>query len=107
MAQQKTPPQYVPTLTEVVQPVVLDMQQAIPAYAAASPVAPPPGLSEEQLVHRILQRVDLLLERRLREAIATVVLEQTRSIAPALREEIEAVVRQTVSDALAQELTRS
>lgn len=107
MAQQKTPPQYVPTLTEVVQPVVLDTQHAASAFMPASPVAPPTGLSEEQLVHRILQRVDLLLERRLREAIATVVLEQTRSIAPALREEIEIVVRQTVSDALAQELTRS
>lgn len=106
MAQQKTPPQYVPTLTEVVQPLAPDMPHAAPALAQALHATPPSGLVEEQLVHRIMQRVDLLLERRLREAIATVVLEQTRSMAPALREEIEAVVRQTVSDALAQELTR-
>jgi hypothetical protein len=32
------------------------------------------------------------------------VLEQTRSIAPMLREEIEAVVRETVSEAFADEL---
>ena len=44
------------------------------------------------------------LERRLREAIAATVLEQTRSIAPLLREEIEEVVRETVAQAFADEL---
>ena len=51
-----------------------------------------------------MQRVDLSLERRLREAIATLVLEHTRNLGPLLREEIELVVRQSVSDAVAQEL---
>jgi hypothetical protein len=87
----RNPPRYVPTLTEVVK-----------GPAAAAPAGP--GLSEEQLVHRIMQRVDLTLERRLREAVATVVLEQTRSLAPVLREEIELVVRQAVSQALEEEL---
>lgn len=85
------PPRYVPTLTEVVK-----------APAGASPAES--GLSEEQLVHRIMQRVDLTLERRLREAVASVVLEQTRSLGPVLREEIELVVRQAVSQALEEEL---
>lgn len=88
----KVPPRYVPTLTEVVTPV---------ASAGAGPQAQ--RMTEEQLVHRVLQRIDLLLDARLREAIATVVIEQTRSLAPALREEIETVVRKTVADALAQE----
>ncbi len=93
MAQQKTPPRYVPTLTEVVSPVA----GAAPQQAAS--------FSQEQLIHRVLQRVDLTLDRRLREAIATIVLEQTRTLGPALREEIEEVVRKTVSDALAEEFS--
>ncbi len=88
----RTPPRYVPTLTEVVKPAV----QARPAADSA--------VLQEELVQRVLQRVDLTLERRLREAIAATVLEQTRSIAPLLRDEIEAVVRETVARAFADEL---
>lgn len=88
----RTPPRYVPTLTEVVKPAT----QARPAED--------PAVLQEELVRRVLQRVDLMLERRLREAIAATVLEQTRSIAPLLRDEIEAVVRETVANAFAGEL---
>lgn len=99
----RVPPRYVPTLTEVVHPA-----PAAPAHGAdadkALAAAPAPALSEEQIVHRIMQRVDLTLDRRLREAIAATVLEQTRLLGPLLREEIEAAVRQTVSQALAEEL---
>lgn len=89
----RQPPRYVPTLTEVV--------KTAPGSAAAAPAA---RLSQEQLIHRVMQRVDMTLERRLREAIAATVLEQTRAIGPLLREEIEQVVRQTVSQAFAEEL---
>ena len=89
----RQPPRYVPTLTEVVK-------------TAAEPASrtPAANLSQEQLIHRVMQRVDVTLERRLREAIAATVLEQTRTIGPLLREEIEQVVRQTVSQAFAEEL---
>jgi hypothetical protein len=87
------PPRYVPTLTEVV--------KAAPEGAVAPPAS---SLSQEQLIARVMQRVDVTLERRLREAIAATVLEQTRAIGPLLREEIEQVVRQTVSQAFAEEL---
>jgi len=60
---------------------------------------------EEELVHRVMQRVDVVLDQRLREAIATVVQEQTRSIVPRLREEVESVVRQSVYEAVADELS--
>jgi hypothetical protein len=86
----RPPPRYVPTLTEVVKG-----GQAAPAQ---------PNLSEEQLVQRVMQRIDLTLERRLREAIAAKVLEQTRSLGPALREEIEAVVRLAVAQAFEDEI---
>ena len=87
----RTPPRFVPTLTEVVK-----------GGEAAAPAAR--GPTEEQLVLRVMQRVDLTLERRLREAIASTVLEQTRALGPILREEIEIVVRQAVSQAFAEEL---
>jgi len=87
----RTPPRFVPTLTEVVK------------GAPATP-AQPSSISQEQLVQRVMQRVDLTLERRLREAIAAKVLEQTRALGPALREEIESVVRQAVAQAFAEEI---
>jgi ribosome-binding protein aMBF1 (putative translation factor) len=85
----RTPPKFVPTLTEVVK-----------SGAAAREDA---GLSQEQLVQRVMQRVDIALERKLREAIASTVLEQTRALGPILREEIELVVRDAVSQAFADE----
>jgi hypothetical protein len=59
---------------------------------------------EEYVVHRVMQRVDVVLDKRLREAIATVVQEQTRTVLPRLREEIESVVRHAVYEAVADEL---
>ena len=91
----RTPPRYVPTLTEVV-------HTAPVPPAAEAPGLPP--LSQEQLAQRVLQRVDLMLDRRLREALATVILEQTRALAPLLRERLETVVREIVADAVAEEM---
>jgi hypothetical protein len=88
----RTPPRFVPTLTEVVKSSV-DTRRAGETE-----------LSQDQLIMRVMQRVDIALERKLREAIAETVLEQTRTIAPLLREEIESVVRETVSQAFADEL---
>lgn len=93
MASRK-PPRFVPTLTEVVKPAT----EPRPSPAATE-------LSQEHIVERVMQRIDLTLERRLREAIAATVLEQTRSMAPMLRDEIEAVVRETVAQAFADELS--
>ena len=78
---------------------------APPAMAPSQPARRPlPEGMEEYMVHRVMQRVDVILERRLRDAIATVVQEQTRSVLPRLREEIESVVRHTVYEAVADEL---
>ena len=89
----RTPPRFVPTLTEVVKP------SSAERAAAAASVA-----SQEQMILRVMQRVDMALERRLRETIAATVIEQTRSIAPMLRAEIEAIVRETVEEAFAEEI---
>jgi len=138
----RTPPRFVPTLTEVVQGAVVPPASPVPSHGAGVPaslarqpappaapvspapapvaafVAPPkapaapaapvalqlPEGFEEHLVHRVMQRVDVELDLRLREAIATVVQEQTRSMVPRLREEVESVVRHAVYEAVAQEL---
>ena len=63
-----------------------------------------PDALEEAVVHRVMQRVDIGLDQRLRDAIATVVQEQTRSLLPRLREEVESVVRQVVYEAVADEV---
>jgi hypothetical protein len=93
----RTPPRYVPTLTHVVAP---GAQPGPPEEAPRTA----PALSQEQLVERLMRRVDITLERRLREAIAATVIEQTRSLGPILRDEIEAVVRQAVAEAFQEEL---
>ncbi len=123
----RLPPSFVPTLTEVVPdtrpspatppPLAGDqipletaprgrIEPALDTSRVAEPaVTPSPwaGL-EDQLVQRVLQRVDVALERRLHEALADVIATQTRSLLPGLRERIELVVRRAINDAVAQEM---
>ena len=91
----RIPPSFVPTLTEVV-------------HSGPAPLSPSagPALSQDQIAQRVLQRVDLVLDRRVREAIAAVVIEQTAQLAPLLRERLEEVVRQVVAEAVAEEIAR-
>ncbi len=95
--------------------LVVPVVQAVVAEAGAAPTPAAPTMesiwdshaqqvTEEYLVHRLMQRVDLVLDQRLRDAIATVVQQQTRSIVVRLREEVESVVRQAVYEAVADEL---
>ena len=74
------------------------------AHGPALAARPLPQGMEEYMVHRVMQRVDVVLDQRLREAIALVVQEQTRSLLPRLREEVESVVRHAVYEAVADEL---
>jgi hypothetical protein len=93
----RQPPRFVPTLTEVVQSVAPQASSAVTGMANHEAL-------EDQIIHRVMQRIDLSLERRLTEAVAAMVLQQTQALVPRLREEIEFVVRQSVSDAVADEL---
>jgi hypothetical protein len=98
----RQPPRFVPTLTEVVQSKPVPVAPATPRGFISTEAL------EDQIIHRVMQRIDLSLERRLHDAVAAMVLQQTQSLVPRLREEIEFVVRQSVSDAVADELaTRS
>jgi len=105
MKSSSVPPRFVPTLTEVVRPA------APPTTAPGRPVAKATPWSdisgpEDQMVQRVMQRVDLILERRLREVVGQLILEHTQTLAPRLREEIEMVVRESVSQAFEQEASK-
>ena len=100
MSRSALPPRFVPTLTEIVQP---------PPESSAGPDVPESPVVDlqrfqEQMVHRVMQRVDLTLDRLLRETVGRLVLEHTQALAPSLRDEIEIVVRQSVNLAFEQEL---
>ena len=121
----RTPPRFVPTLTTVLEipaePVpVAEAERPTGAPVSqppppdpASAVALPPSVSltpaeivslEEQLRHRVLQRVDLSLEERLSDAVSAAVQHQLDEMVPRLRGEIEAVLRALVIESMAAEL---
>lgn len=62
---------------------------------------------EEDLLHRVLQRIDLSLEERLTEAVSVAVQQQLDAMLPRLRGEIETVLRSLVVEALAHELSEN
>ena len=94
----RPPPRFVPTLTEVRQP------QVTAPVGRPAPATMDMQHFQEQMVHRVMQRVDLTLDRLLRETVGRLVLEHTQALAPSLRDEIEIVVRQSVNQAFEQEL---
>jgi hypothetical protein len=95
MSSLSEPPRYVPTLTEVVHPV------SAPESAFSAVIAPDETSvnTQELLVQRAMQRIDLVLEQRLHEAVEQLMLEYTNALMPRLREEIERVVRESVTQA--------
>ena len=99
MSNPSGPPRFVPTLTEVVPP-----DESPNLIVDAVKLTPHADL-EAQIVNRVMQRVELVLERRLREAVGQLILTHTQTLGPRLQEEIETVVRESVSQAIAQELT--
>lgn len=122
----RTPPRFVPTLTTVLDLPAEPLGAAEAATPASTPpppvvdpaeaVALPPAEQrseaeivrlEEQLLHRVLQRVDLSLEERLSDTVSAAVQQQLDAMVPRLREEIEAVLRALVIEAMAAELSEN
>lgn len=121
----RSPPRFVPTLTVVVEeppaldtpapdeappaasidsPAELDAQVALSPLAEADADADAFRL-EEELLHRVLQRIDLSLEERMTDTVSAAVQQQLDIMLPQLRAEIEQVLRALVVEALAQELS--
>lgn len=119
----RVPPRFVPTLTAVLEvPVEPVAEPQIAQPPSPEPVTSPidavaihPGhisdadafRLEEQLLHRVLQRVDLQLEERLSDAVSAAVQQQLDEMVPRLRGEIEGVLRSLVIEALARELSEN
>ncbi|MDM0073121.1 hypothetical protein QTH90_01925 [Variovorax sp. J2P1-59] len=123
---QRTPPRFVPTLTTVLElppeaapavdeiapseppaPAVIEPSQAVALTPLAQLSEAEAFRLEEQLLHRVLQRVDLSLEERVSDAVSAAVQQHLDRMIPGLRTEIEAVLRALVSEALAHELSEN
>jgi len=126
----RTPPRFVPTLTTVLDlaPEAAPVSEA-PVHEEAALAETPPVHAEasaavaldpdaqqfeaeafrleEQLMHRVLQRIDLSLEEQLSDVVSAAVQQQLDALIPRLRDEIEAVLRTLVSEALARELSEN
>jgi hypothetical protein len=88
------PGRFVPTLTQVV-------ETTTPSAAEL------PELSkemQEELVTRVMQRLDLELEQTLPEAISRLVSQHLQELGPRLWEEVGSVVQKAAVQAVAQEL---
>lgn len=121
------PPGRVPTLTEVVripEPVPAATATPVstpePAYARTEPAPLPPiagvavpaaaPIDEEALVQRVLadlqRQIDLMLEVKLREVLTPALTRATDALMREARTELASTLRDVVSRAVAQELSR-
>jgi len=79
-----------------------------PVPEATTP--PPPAVSEADLVHQVLgdlqHQLDLMLEVRLREALAPVLSRTADTLIRDARKELTGTLREAVARAVAQELAR-
>ena len=103
MSSPTKPPRYVPTLTEVVHPASLSEPSLNNVIApTVTSVA-----TQELIVQRVLQRIELVLERRLHDAVKQLIQEHMQAMMPRLSKEIELVVYESVAQALEQESSSS
>ncbi|HEX2541487.1 MAG TPA: hypothetical protein VHM00_10440 [Caldimonas sp.] len=79
-----------------------------PAAAASEPVGRAPAFSEAQLAERVMadlqKQIDLMLEVRLREALAPVLARAGDALVRDARRELTAALRDVVTRAVAREL---
>ena len=113
-----TPPERLPKLTEVIDVASPDpaaaSAQGAPAIAArlaaarAAQAAPP--ASEDDLNQRILadvqRQVEVMLETRMREALAPALARLTDALVREARAELASTLRDVVARAVAQEISR-
>ena len=112
----KQPPRFLPTLTEVVQ-TSADAPQSSPGDAVfATPLktarqgsgadAENPSVVEMN-VSKILFRLEVPLQNRLKLAVSEIIQGHVDALMPLIAQEIEAVVRETVRESVSAELVRS
>lgn len=109
-------PVSLPVLTEsVLVPDEPPLPQTAPGsvpsgVAIASPVLPPPEFDEARVVDAVLQglqpRIDLMFEYRLRETLGPVLARLADSLVHEVRQELSQTLRDVVTRAVAQEVSR-
>jgi len=100
------PPRFIPTLTEVIgsgESVRAAPEATKESSRTRKAVAARPQVSDE-LVDRVLERLQPTLEAQLRESVTNLVQEHASMLELLLSKEIEQQVRQTVAHVLRQEL---
>lgn len=116
----RQPPRFVPTLTEVVKNTSPASTAAETAVSTSMPTAsvttiqeptsttpvPAPAMTEH-IVQRVMARVEDLLQERLHEIWAEAIQAHTHALYQGLRNEVQSIVCQAVSDAIAQEMQPS
>ena len=112
----KQPPRFLPTLTEVVQ-TSAGVPKANPGEASfAAPLKTArqsSGADEdspslvEMNVSKILFRLEVPLQNRLKLAVGEIIQGHVDALMPLIAQEIDAVVRETVREGVSAELVRS
>lgn len=82
---------------------------ATPVPAAPAPIAQRQGIDDsasqaDQMRTRLLQRVDVIVQRRVREAAAAIALEHAQNLLQELRPALEKAITESVNEALALEV---
>jgi hypothetical protein len=118
MTESRIPPRFVPTLTQVIEagPSLPEADDVERSTHSASVMALDPGERlveaetarlEDRLLHRVMARIDPLLDARLNDAVANAVEAQLDVMVPRLRRDMQAVLRTLISDALASEIAEN
>jgi len=108
----RTPPRFVPTLTTVVDMPSATHDMSVDVLGTAwtrshDPEALAVDSIHEQLLHRVLQRIDSTLQERLSDAVSTAVTKQLEAMLPRLRHEMEDALRSLIADSLLQEVSEN
>ncbi len=97
-------PRYLPTLTEVVSPEVVMQVLQTPAVATAEPPAVAPlAVTPDQtavITRKVIAKIAPLLEEQLRISALELLEAQVNAVLPTLHHHIEAVVRESIEEAL-------
>jgi hypothetical protein len=110
------PARQVPTLTEVVEPLLPAPAAAVSAPVplapapAALPAAPAPAIDEQALVERVLvelqRQIDPVIEQKLRETLAPTLALVAEMLVHDSRDQLTGVLRDMAQRALAEALAR-
>jgi flagellar biosynthesis/type III secretory pathway protein FliH len=105
---QKTPPRYVPTLTQVIAPQSIAQAQVPVSVSPAvhQPVSPQPNMDHlaqqlrDQMIEAAHEYINQEMERRIREVASQIALEHAHKIFEELQPELESTIARVVEEAV-------